>query len=430
VRELGFESSAGTSEAIFQSPEEQMIDIARDPKTTPVIVSAVRTPIGRFLGSLATLSAPELGAAAIREAVKRAGIDAADVAEVIMGNVVQGGVGQAPARQATIKSGLPNTVSALTINKVCGSGLKAVMLAAQSIRAGDSQVVIAGGQESMSNAPFYVYGYRNGVKFGDQTMVDGLIRDGLWCSFCEVHMGGHAEYTAKKAGITREMADQFSVQSHQKAVAAAAAGKFKEEIVPVEIAGRKGTTVVDADEGPRADSSMESLGKLKPAFTKDAPADVTDPVVTAGNASSMNDGASAVVVVSEEYARTHGLTILARIAAYSTGAVEPKELFFAPIEAVKKLMKKQGSNISDYDLIEANEAFAVQALADGAGLGWDWDRVNVNGGAVALGHPIGASGARVLTTLLHAMKDRDAETGLATLCLGGGDAVALSVERV
>jgi acetyl-CoA C-acetyltransferase len=407
-----------------------MIDIARDPRTTPVIVSAVRTPIGRFLGSLATLSAPELGAAAIREAVARAGIDTADVAEVIMGNVVQGGVGQAPARQAVIKSGLPATVSALTINKVCGSGLKAVMLAAQSIRAGDSQVVIAGGQESMSNAPFYVYGYRNGVKFGDQTMVDGLIRDGLWCSFCEVHMGGHAEYTAKKAGITREMADQFSVQSHQKAVAAAAAGKFKEEIVPVEIAGRKGTTVVDADEGPRADSSMESLGRLKPAFREHAPADVTDPVVTAGNASSMNDGASAVIVVSEEYARTHGLTILARIAAYSTGAVEPRELFFAPIEAVKKLMKKQGSQISDYDLIEANEAFAVQALADGAGLGWDWDRVNVNGGAVALGHPIGASGARVLTTLLHAMKDRDAQTGLATLCLGGGDAVALSVERV
>jgi acetyl-CoA C-acetyltransferase len=407
-----------------------MIDIARDPKTTPVIVSAVRTPIGKFLGALSTLSAPELGAIAIREAVSRAGIDTADVAEVIMGNVVQGGVGQAPARQAVIKSGLPSTVSALTINKVCGSGLKAVMLAAQSIRAGDSQVVIAGGQESMSNAPFYVYGYRNGVKFGDQTMVDGLIRDGLWCSFCEVHMGGHAEYTAKKAGISREQADQFSVQSHQKAVAAAQAGKFKEEIVPVEIAGRKGTTVVDADEGPRADSSMESLGKLKPAFREHAPADVTDPVVTAGNASSMNDGASAVIVVSEEYARANGLEILARIAAYSTGAVEPKELFFAPIEAVKKLMKKQGSNISDYDLIEANEAFAVQALADGAGLGWDWDRVNVNGGAVALGHPIGASGARVLTTLLHAMKDRDAETGLATLCLGGGDAVALSVERV
>jgi acetyl-CoA C-acetyltransferase len=407
-----------------------MIQMSSDPKTTPVIVSAVRTPIGRYLGGLATLSAPDLGAIAIREAVARSGVRAEDVAEVIMGNVVQGGVGQAPARQAAMKAGLPSAVSALTINKVCGSGLKAVMLAAQAVRAGDNQVMVAGGQESMSNAPFYVYGYRNGVKFGDQTLVDGLIRDGLWCSFCEVHMGGHAEYTAKKAGITRDMADEFSVQSHRKAVAAQEAGKFREEIVPVEIAGRKGSTVVDADEGPRADSSAESLGKLRPAFKEHAPADVTDPVVTAGNASSMNDGASAVVVVSEEYARANGLTILARIAAYSTGAVEPKELFFAPIEAVKKLMKKQGSTISDYDLIEANEAFAVQALADGAGLGWDWDRVNVHGGAVALGHPIGASGARVLTTLLHAMKDRDAETGLATLCLGGGDAVALSVERV
>ena len=407
-----------------------MIDIARDPKTTPVIVSAVRTPIGRFLGGLASLSAPELGAIAIREAMARSGVTPGDVAEVIMGNVVQGGVGQAPARQAAIKSGLPSSVSALTINKVCGSGLKAVMLAAQSIRAGDNQVAVAGGQESMSSAPFYVYGMRNGVKFGDQTLVDGLIRDGLWCSFCEVAMGGHAEYTAKKAGISREMADDFSVRSHQKAVAAAQAGKFKQEIVPVEVPGRKGPTIVDADEGPRADSSMESLGKLKPAFVKDAPKDVTDPVVTAGNASSMNDGASAVVVVSEEYARANGLSILARITAYSTGAVEPRDLFFAPIEAVKKLMKKAGTEIQDYDLIEANEAFAVQARADGAGLGWDWDRVNVNGGAVALGHPIGASGARVLTTLLHAMHDRDAETGLATLCLGGGDAVALSVERV
>jgi acetyl-CoA C-acetyltransferase len=407
-----------------------MIDIARDPRTTPVIVSAVRTPIGRFLGGLSTLSAPELGAIALREAVARSGVPAEDIAEVIMGNVVQGGVGQAPARQAVLKAGLPDQISALTINKVCGSGLKAVMLAAQSIKAGDNQVMLAGGQESMSNAPYYVYGIRNGVKFGDQTMVDGLIRDGLWCSFCEVHMGGHAEYTAKKAGISRDMADQFSAGSHAKAVAAQQAGKFKDEIVPVEIAGRKGTTVVDADEGPRADSSAESLGKLKPAFAKDAPRDVTDPVVTAGNASSMNDGASAVMVVSEEYARAHGLTILARINAYSTGAVEPRDLFFAPIQAVKNLMKKAGTEINDYDLIEANEAFAVQALANGQGLNWDWDRVNVNGGAVALGHPIGASGARVLTTLLYAMKDRDAENGLATLCLGGGDAVALSVQRV
>jgi acetyl-CoA C-acetyltransferase len=406
-----------------------MIDIARDPKTTAVIVSAVRTPIGRYLGALAGMQAPELGAVAIREAVGRAGIPVEDVAEVIMGNVVQGGVGQAPARQAAIRAGLPNTVSALTINKVCGSGLKAVMLAAQSIRAGDNQAVVAGGQESMSNAPFYVYGYRNGVKFGDQTLVDGLIRDGLWCSFCDVHMGGHAEYTAKKAGITRQMADEFSAASHRKAVEAIRAGKFKEEIVPVEVPGRKGPTVVDTDENPREDTSTETLGKLKPAFAKDAPKDVTEPVVTAGNASSMNDGASAVVVVSEEYARAHGLTILARITGYSTGAVDPQELFFAPIRAVQNLMRKQGTGIGDYDLIEANEAFAVQALADGAGLGWDWDRVNVHGGAVALGHPIGASGARVLTTLLHAMKDRDAETGLATLCLGGGDAVALSVER-
>lgn len=407
-----------------------MIDIARDPRTTPVIVSAVRTPIGKFLGVLSSLSAPELGAIALREAVARSGVAAEDIAEVIMGNVVQGGVGQAPARQAVLRAGLPASVSALTINKVCGSGLKAVMLAAQSIRAGDSQVVAAGGQESMSNAPYYVYGMRNGVKFGDQQLVDGLVRDGLWCSFCEVHMGGHAEYTANKAGISRQMADEFSAGSHRKAVAAMEAGKFKEEIVPVEIAGRKGTTVVDTDEGPRADTSAESLAKLRPAFTAHAPKEVTEPVVTAGNASSMNDGASALVVVSEEYARAHGLNILARIAAYSTGAVEPNELFFAPIEAVKNLMRKQGTQISDYDLIEANEAFAVQALADGAGLGWDWDRVNVHGGAVALGHPIGASGARVLTTLLHAMRDRDAETGLATLCLGGGDAVALSVERV
>jgi acetyl-CoA C-acetyltransferase len=409
-----------------------MIDIARDPRTTPVIVSAVRTPIGRFLGGLSTLAAPDLGAVAIREAVARSGVPVEDIAEVIMGNVVQGGVGQAPARQAAVKAGLPVTVSALTVNKVCGSGLKAVMLAAQSIRAGDNAVVVAGGQESMSNAPYYIYGMRNGVKFGDQELVDGLIRDGLWCAFCDVHMGGHAEYTARKAGVTRQMQDEFAVSSHRKAVEAIRAGKFREEIVPVEIAGRKGTVTVDTDENPREDTTLEGLGKLRPAFAKDAPREMTADqlTVTAGNASALNDGASAVVVVSEQYARDHDLDILARIVAYSTGAVEPKELFFAPIQAVKNLMARQGTEIGDYDLIEANEAFAVQALADGMGLGWDWNRVNVNGGAVALGHPIGASGARVLTTLLHAMKDRDAETGLATLCLGGGDAVALSVERV
>ncbi len=402
----------------------------RNPSTTAVIVSAARTPIGRFLGGLAPLSAPQLGAEAIREAVRRAGIDGEEVEEVILGHVVQGGVGQAPARQAALASGLPATVSAVTINKVCGSGLKAVMLAAQAVRAGDLAVAVAGGQESMSNAPFYLYGARAGLKFGDQTLVDGLIRDGLWCSLCDVHMGGHAEYTARKAGISRDMADELAVESHRRAVAAAQAGKFREEIVPVEVPGRKGSVIVDADEGPRADTGLESLGRLRPAFVSDAPEDVTDPVVTAGNASSMNDGAAALVVVSEEYAMANGLPIMARITGYATGAVEPQELFFAPIQAVRNLMRKQGTTIGDYDLIEANEAFAVQALADGQALSWDWDRVNVHGGAIALGHPIGASGARVLTTLLYAMQDRDAETGLATLCLGGGDAVALAVERV
>lgn len=399
------------------------------PSRTPVIVAAARTPIGKFLGALASLPAPELGAVAIREALKRSGIGPEDVEEVIMGNVVQGGVGQAPARQAAIRAGLPSNVSALTINKVCGSGLKAVMLAAQGIKAGDSRVVIAGGQESMSNAPYYVYGMRNGVKLGDQQMVDGVIRDGLWCSFCDVHMGGHAEYTAKKASVTRDMQDEFAVSSHLKASNAIDSGKFRKEIVSVEVPGRKGPTVVDTDEGPRKDSSVESLRKLKPAFGSDGVA--TDTLsVTAGNASSLNDGAAAIVVVSEEYARAHGLTILARITAYATGATDPQDLFFAPIYAVRNLMKKHGTEIRDYDLIEANEAFAAQALANGQELKWDWDRVNVNGGAIALGHPIGASGARVLTTLLYAMADRDAQTGLATLCLGGGDAVALSVERM
>jgi acetyl-CoA C-acetyltransferase len=400
-----------------------------DAARTPVIISATRTPIGRYLGALATVSAPELGATAIREAVKRAGIGPEDVQEVIMGNVVQGGVGQAPARQAAIRGGLPSTVSAVTINKVCGSGLKAVMLAAQAIKAGDAQVIVAGGQESMSNAPHYLYGLRTGVKFGDQTLIDGVIRDGLWCSFCDVHMGGHAEYTAKKASVSRRTQDEFAVRSHEKAVAAIDAGKFREEIVPVQIAGKKGPSIVDTDEGPRRDTTLDTLAKLRPAFASNGarPEDLT---VTAGNASPMNDGASALVVTSEEYARAHGLTMMARIVGYSTGAVEPRDLFFAPIEAVKRLMSRSGTRIGDYDLIEANEAFAVQAIADGQGLGWDWDRVNVHGGAIALGHPIGASGARVLTTLLYAMRDRDEETGLATLCLGGGDAVALSVERM
>ena len=400
-----------------------------DTSRHPVIVSAARTPIGKFLGALASVSAPDLGAVAIKAALERSGVSPSDVQEVIMGNVVQGGVGQAPARQAAIKAGIPASASALTINKVCGSGLKSVMLAAQAIKAGDGQVYVAGGQESMSNAPYYLYGLRNGVKLGDQQMIDGVIRDGLWCSFCDVHMGGHAEYTARKAGLTRQMQDDFAASSHRKAVAAMEQGKFRDEIVAVDVPGRKGSVKVDADEGPRKDSTAESLGKLRPAFGgKDNKAD--DLTVTAGNASSLNDGASALVVVSEEFALAHGLTILARVTAYATGAVEPKDLFFAPITAVNNLMKKSRTAIGDYDLVEANEAFASQALANGQGLEWDWDRVNVNGGAIALGHPIGASGARVLTTLLYALKDRDKERGLATLCLGGGDAVALSVERV
>ena len=343
--------------------------------------------------------------------------------EVIMGHVVQGGTGQAPGRQAAIGAGIPGTVPALTINKVCGSGLKAVMLAAQSIKAGDSACVVAGGQESMSTAPHYVYGMRNGIKAGNQTMVDGMIHDGLWDSFGGNHMGEYAEYTATKAGISRKDQDEFAYQSHRKAVAAQEGGVFDQEIVKVEIPGRSGPTIVSKDESPRKDTSLEALAKLKPAFVKDG-------TVTAGNAPGLNDGASALIVTSLAFAKANGLTPMARITAYATGGGEPKDLFFAPILAVQNLMKKAGTTIGAYDLIEANEAFAVQALANGRALGWDWDRVNVSGGAIALGHPIGASGARVLTTLLYGMKASGARTGLATLCLGGGNAVALSVESI
>ncbi|MGK7312187.1 MAG: thiolase family protein [Candidatus Longimicrobiales bacterium M2_2A_002] len=401
-----------------------------DPARTAVIVAAKRTPIGRFLGGLSSLPATDLGARSIRAALDVSGIDPSDIGDVILGNVISAGLGQAPARQAALGGGVPDTVGAMAVSRVCGSGLQAVMSSAQAIRAGDERVMVAGGMESMSGAPYYVFNYRGGVKFGTQQLVDGLIHDGLWCAFGQCHMGGHAEYTADKAGITREEADQFALESHQKAVAAQDAGKFDAEMVPIEITTRKGTTTVDADESPRRDTSLEALGRLKPAFTRDMPDHIEEPVVTAGNAPGLNDGAAALVVVSEEYAKANGLDILARINAYSSGAVTPQELFFAPVRAVRRVMEKEGKNIDDYDLIEANEAFAVQALADGRELGWDWDRVNVHGGAVALGHPIGASGARVLVTLLHAMRDRDARTGLATLCLGGGDAVALSVERI
>ncbi len=392
-------------------------------ETTAVIVSAVRTPIGRFLGGLSGLTAPQLGAIVIREAIARAAIDPATIDEVIMGQVVQGGSGQAPARQSMIHGGVPGTVPALTINKVCGSGLKAVMLAAQAVKAGDASCLLAGGQESMSSAPHYLYGYRTGVKAGNQTVVDGMIHDGLWDSFGDNHMGEYAEYTAEKAGISRHDQDAFALASHQKAVAAQEAGRFKAEIVPVAVPGRKGETIVDVDEGPRKDTSLEALGRLKPAFRREGS-------VTAGNAPGLNDGASALVVTSLAYAKANGLKPRARITAYAAGGGEPKDLFFAPIVAVRNLMKRAGTSIKDYDLIEANEAFAVQALADGRELGWDWDRVNVNGGAVALGHPIGASGARILTTLLAALDQQDKATGLATLCLGGGNAVALSVEKL
>lgn len=400
-----------------------MTDLIR----TPVIVGAARTPIGRYLGGLASLTAPQLGAVAIKAALERAGVSPADVNEVIMGNVLQGGVGQAPARQAMLLAGVPSSVSAVTINMVCGSGLKAVMMAAQAIKAGDAQVIVAGGMESMSNAPHYVFGMRGGVKIGHQTMIDGMIHDGLHCASCDVHMGRHAEHTASKADVSRERQDAFAAQSHARAIKAQQGGHFDAEIVPVEVPGRKGPTIVSADEGPRADTTVESLAKLRPAFPGSDKSESLS--VTAGNASSLNDGAAAIVVTSEAYAMQHNLTILAHITAYATGAGDPKELFFAPITAVQNLMAKAGTAIGDYDLIEANEAFASQALADGDALGWDESRVNVRGGAIALGHPIGASGARVLVTLLYALIDRSGRKGLATLCLGGGDAVALAVER-
>lgn len=391
--------------------------------TTPVILSACRTPIGKYLGGLSSFTAPQLGAIVIREAVQRAGIDGQVVDEVIMGHVLQGGSGQAPGRQAAIHAGLPPVIPSLTVNKVCGSGLKAVMLAAQAIKAGDAQCIVAGGMEAMSASPHYLYGYRNGIKAGNQTIVDGMIHDGLWDSFGTTHMGGYAEYTAQKAGITRQEQDQFAFDSHRKAVAAIESCRFSQEIVPVEVPGKGGVTRVTTDESPRKDTSLDLLAKLKPAFQKDG-------TVTPGNAPGLNDGASALVVTSLAFAKAHGLNPAARVTAYATGGGDPRDLFFAPILAVQNLMAKAGTKIGDYQLIEANEAFAVQALANGRALGWDWDRVNIRGGAIALGHPIGASGARVLTTLLHALRDEGKTRGLATLCLGGGNAVALSVETL
>lgn len=401
-----------------------------DESRIPVIVGSARTPIGRFLGGLSPLPGPALGAVTVRAAVERSGVDPSAIDEVVMGNVVSAGEGQAPARQAAVNAGLPATIPSVTVNKVCGSGLKAVMLAAQAIRAGDARAAVAGGFESMSNVPYYLRGHRGGVKFGDQEVSDGLIHDGLWCSFEGRHMGGHAEYTATRAGITRARADEFALASHRKAVDAIDEGRFRPEIVPVEVPGRRGATVVETDEGPRRDTSLEALARLRPAFSRDAPEEVDRLVVTAGNAPGLNDGGAALVVASMEFARAHGLPVAARVTAYASAGTEPRDLFFAPIFAVRKVMAAEGKAANDYDLVEINEAFAVQTLADIDALGLDAARVNVNGGAVALGHPIGASGARILVTLVHAMEDRDAATGLATLCLGGGNAVALAVERV
>jgi len=389
------------------------------------IVGAARTPIGKFLGGLSSLKASDLGALAIREALKRAQVAGTEVDEVIMGHVVQGGQGQAPARQAQIKAGIDPRAGAYTVNKVCGSGLKAVMLAAQAIKAGDADCIVAGGQESMSTAPHYLFSGRLGVRLGDTTLKDGVVMDGLWCSFNDCHMIELAQYTAEKAKLTRARIDEFSVKSQQKAAAAQAECRFSKEIVPVSIPQRKGDPLVVAkDESVRTDTTLEGLAKLAPV-TKDKGG-----VITAGNAPGLNDGGAALVVMSAARVKQTGARPLARITSYATGGGEPKDLFFAPIDAVQRLMQKMSVGIGHFDLIEANEAFAAQALADGDALGWDWERVNVNGGAVALGHPIGASGARVLTTLLYALAARGKSTGLATLCLGGGNAVALAVERI
>ena len=388
------------------------------------IVGAARTPIGKFLGGLSTLKASDLGAIAIREAMQRANVTGTQVDEVIMGHVVQGGQGQAPARQALIKAGIDPRVGALTVNKVCGSGLKAVMLGAQAIRAGDADCIVAGGQESMSTAPHYLFSGRLGQRLGDTTLRDGVVMDGLWCSFNDCHMIELAQYTAEKAKLTRARIDEFSVRSQHKAAAAQAEGRFTKELVNVSIPQRKGDPLlVSKDESVRGDTTLEGLAKLGPVTRGKGG------VITAGNAPGLNDAGAALVLMSGARMKESGARPLARVVAYATGGGEPKDLFFAPIDAVQKLMAKMNVNIGHFDLIEANEAFAAQALANGDALGWDWDRVNVNGGAVALGHPIGASGARVLITLLHALEARGKKTGLATLCLGGGNAVALAVER-
>jgi acetyl-CoA C-acetyltransferase len=389
-----------------------------------VIVSAVRTPTGKFLGGLKDLKAPELGAIAVREAVRRAGIDPATVNECILGNVVSAGLGQAPARQAALKGGLDNSVGALTINKVCGSGLKAVMLASQGIATGDIDIAVAGGMESMSNCPYLLHRVREGLRMGDATIVDSMIHDGLWDAFHDIHMGLTGEVVAEKYRVTREQQDCYAVDSHRKAAAATKQGWFKNEIVPVSLPQKKGDPIViDRDEPIREDTTLESLSRLKPAFKKDG-------TVTAGNAPGVNDGAAALVVMGADVAARLNLTPIARIIGQATSGLEPKLVMMTPVEAVKKVLQKTGWTIDDVDLVELNEAFAVQAVAVTRELGLDPSRVNVQGGAVALGHPIGASGARVLTTLLYALRRLGKKRGIATLCLGGGNGVALAIEML
>jgi acetyl-CoA C-acetyltransferase len=400
------------------------------------IVSAARTPIGKFAGALAGVPAVELGGVAIRAAVERAGLDlaTAQIDDVLMGQVLQAGVGQAPARQATLRAGLPETTSATTINRVCGSGLKAIMLAAAEIRAGDAEIVIAGGMESMNGAPYLLPGARFGYRLGNGELVDSTVHDGLWCAIEDCHMGTHAERVAIKDHVSRADQDAFALASHQKAIAAIDSGRFDAELAAVTVRDAKGReTIVSVDEGPRRDSTAEALARLKPAFALpdgEDRGDATEGTVTAGNAPGITDGAAATVIASERAVERLGLKPLARIVGYAQAEVAPKWLFLAPVEGVRRLLDRIEIPIEAFDLIEINEAFAAQTLADVRELGFDWDKVNVNGGAIALGHPIGASGARIVATLLYELARREGRYGLATLCLGGGGSVAIAVERV
>jgi acetyl-CoA C-acetyltransferase len=387
-----------------------------------VIVSATRTPTGKFLGSLRGFSATDLGALVVREAVKRAGIDPASVDECILGNVVSAGLGQAPARQAALRGGLDPRVAALTINKVCGSGLKAVMLATQAVALGDADIVVAGGMESMSNCPYLLRGARDGLRMGDAKLVDSMVHDGLWDSFHDIHMGLTGEHVAERYQVTREEQDQYAVESHRRAAAATRAGWFRNETLPVSIPSKEGVTIFDRDESIREDTSADALARLKPAFKKDG-------TVTAGNAPGVNDAGAALVVMGADVAERLKLRPIARIAGYATSGLEPKLVMMTPVDAVRALVRKIGWSIGDVDLVELNEAFSVQAVAVTRELGLDPARVNVQGGAVALGHPIGASGARIVTTLIHALDRLGASRGIATLCLGGGNGLALAVER-